>query len=160
MRIYNFAVAGMALISAALIFVVMGMVSIDVVWRVVVGRSIGWVFEFAGHIMVFILVLGMPQVARKGGHVVIDIFVQNASPKVASLFRVLSMSIAIISCAVIAYAAGAMALADLDRSIMTSGVYPLPRAIITAPIGIGFAFTAIEFLILLVKGKEDSPEAP
>lgn len=149
MRAYNAVIHGLALISASLVVVVMLMVTLDVLSRTTLGYSIGWVYELTGHSMVLILMFGMPWVARQGGHVSIDVLVDLTPPRTTRFLRFSGFCIAAASSGAIAYAALHMAFTDISKHTLTSGFYPIPRAVISGSIGIGFFFTATEFVRLL-----------
>ena len=138
------AVVVAVLIGAATLFVVA-----DVLWRLILNESLGWVIEVCEYILTYIPFLGMAWLVRLGqGHIQVDILLQALSFRARCLLEGVAFILVSLICVFVAYHGFFTTLTQYDRDVMTWGVYPVPKYLIVMAIPAGFTLTAIEFLRL------------
>lgn len=144
-KIYNFILDGLGVICGVLIIAVAIGVALDVTLRWAFTKPIGWMVEFSEYSMVCITFLGMGWLARKKGHIVVDLVIDLVPKQIAAAMGRFSAAISVIIGVYLAYWAIVGAIDDFRRGAETFGVYPIPRFPFFLLGAAGLLLTAIEF---------------
>lgn len=143
---YNKLLDYMVFLAGCLLIFLMLTISGDVVGRYFLGKPIGWAVEYAEHILLYIPFLGMPWLVRQKGHVSVDVFLNVFNSKIKYIITSITSFISAITCAFCAFWAMLTAWDNYKRSILTVGIYPIPKMYLIIIVAIGMTFTCIEFL--------------
>ena len=144
-RIYDGILDALAFAAAALLFAITIGIGLDVAARYLFSRPIGWMSEFVQHSMLLILFLSIGWLTRERGHVAVEILL-DAVPR--RWRRGMEISATLASGAISAFLCTWAAISTWDnhvRSVVTDGIYPVPREWLVGIVALGFLFTAIEF---------------
>lgn len=155
-RLLNIVGDCLAVLAGLLILAVIVGVTLDVAGRYLLGRPIGWMFEAVQYALVATLFLGSPWVTRCNGHVAVDLLIQGLPRKIGRILQTAAFAMSSAVCMVLTYWAAVVVLDDFQRNVLTTGIYPIPRAYILAVICLGLALTAIEFLRLATRAFHDT----
>jgi len=133
-------------VAAALVFLVMVGISVDVFIRYVTGSSIVWMFEVSEYSLLYIPCLGMAWLARENGHIAITTFVDKCPPETRRRLSRLTTAACVLVCGIIAYWGGVVFLERLRRGAVSIQAIEVPDVLIYWVIPFGFGLAAIEFL--------------
>jgi len=98
-----------SIVSAALVLLTLAITGFSVFRRYVLGRPLTWSDELSGFLVVAIVMLGAAEVLRKGEHVSVDIFSENATGRKRWFLEFWSnLSVAIVSAVLFASAVNAV----------------------------------------------------
>ncbi len=87
-------------LSALLIVVVLGVVSVAIFNRYVLDAPVLWGDELIGYLLVALVMFGAAEALRRGDHIAIDILTAKATPRIRRLQLILS-DVAVMAFAVI-----------------------------------------------------------
>jgi TRAP-type C4-dicarboxylate transport system permease small subunit len=144
-RLYDGLIDALAYIAVALLLAIMVGIGVDVAARYFFNQPIGWMLEFVQHSLLCILFLGMAWLTREGGHVSIDMLVEALPVRQRRALVVFGLLVAGATSAFVAYWSLVTTIDNYRRGVETSGIYPIPRSLLTGTIALGLALTAIEF---------------
>ena len=153
MRVFDGLLNLLAACAAAMLLMVMLSIGADVSLRALGGGSLIWALELSEHSLLIMVFLGMPWLAREGGHISVEL-VTDRLPEARrrALTRLTSVLVALLL-AWLALWAARLSLADWRAGILTIGIYPIPRYWLSAIVGCGLLLTALEFLRQGVSGR-------
>lgn len=144
--LYDRLLSGLVVLAGGLVLFFMTAVSVDVVGRYFLGKPIGWVLEYCEHGLLYLTFLGMPWLARRQGHIRIDVAVQALRGRAKAGLGVVIAAACALICGVAAYWAALTTWDHFQRGILTVGIYPIPKFLVMLPIAVGFGLTAMEYL--------------
>ncbi|HUS95483.1 MAG TPA: TRAP transporter small permease [Hyphomicrobiaceae bacterium] len=87
-------------LSALLIIFILGIVTLAIVQRYIVGKPLLGADEFIGYVLVAIVMLGTAEALRMGDHIVIDLLSGRAGPRM-SRFLTIWADVAVLAFAVV-----------------------------------------------------------
>lgn len=157
MRFFDALLNFLAACAACMLLVVMVTIGADVTLRAFGAGSLTWVLELSEHALLIMLFLGMPWLARSGGHITVEL-VTDRLPEAARR-RLARISAALVSLLLIWLAiwAARLSIADWQANIRTIGLYPIPRFLLSLVVGSGLLLTALEFLRQAITGRFAEP---
>lgn len=139
----------MAVVAALMILFSMVTVTGDVVLRAFFSRGILWSFEVTEFLLLYIPMLAMPWLARRHGHVRIDLLLTWVSARSATVLSVVSYAAVAVLCILLAYWSTLATLNSYSRGIVNAGIVAWPRWALLVVMPPAFLFTAIEFARLV-----------
>ena len=149
----SFVLAGLALVA------IVGVTCWEVLLRYAFNAPTRWGSDTVNYLLAATLLLALPEVTRRGGHVSISLLVDalpSRSRRTAG--RALAL-IAAIACVAVAAITADEVARQLDRGVRTLGAVPIPKAWITGLIVWGFGATGIVFLRHAITGPPGLPTA-
>ncbi len=157
MRFFDVLQDLMAACAAGILMVVMCSVAADVTLRAFSLGSLTWALELSEHSLLVMVFLGMPWLAREGGHIAVELVTARLNPDVRrSLSRVVAIGVSLLLFW-LTFWAFRLALADWQSNIRTIGLYPVPRSLVSVVLGIGLFLTGLEYLRQAVTGHVADP---
>jgi len=135
----------LAFAAAAMIVFTVVFVPIDVGSRYFFGAPITWVYEVTEYILLMVPCLGMAWLARRDGHVVIDVLTSRLDERRRRrLERAVALFVA-LSCAFVAWWGGVVTLESFKAGAIIENVLQTPQWIVYVAIPLGFGLSALEF---------------
>ena len=141
-KILNF----MAIFAGGLLAFSMLSVSIAVASRYFFNYPFGWVIEISSYILLYVTFLVAAWVLKEGGHVTIDIIINQLQPRTQSLINFITSIINAAVCLVLTYYAGKVTLDLYNTNYFTPTELELPKWIINIIILIGSLSLFIQFI--------------
>ena len=141
---------GLAALSGALILFAMIVVTLDVVMRGIGAGSLSWSFEVTEFILLYAPFFSMAWLARRRGHIVVDMAVTRLPPSAA---RWLGIGVALFVaalCLFLTYWGCVATWNAFERDIRNAGIVDFPRWALLATIPFAFSLTAVEYLRIAV----------
>lgn len=135
-----FQVAGLALSLAVALYL------FEVMTRYFFNAPTAWSGEAVRYSLAVLIFLGLPEVTRNSAHIAIDIVPEMLPPRIAAGLHRACDLLAALTCGAAAWIAGAEALKQFSRGLMTNATYPIPRWLITGVIAFGLASAALHFI--------------
>ena len=149
MRVLSRIADALAIVAGLLILAVMLGVSADVAARFFFNRPFVWMFEAVQYALLAVLFLGSPWVTRNNGHVSIDLLLEALPARIRRRVQAGAFLLAALICLFLSWWAAVLTADNYGRSVMTTGIYPVPRHYLIGLISIGLLLTGIEFLGLV-----------
>lgn len=154
--VYDLFVDALAAIAGVLLVLTTLAVVFEVAMRYFAGQSYAWVFELTEYVLLYVPMLGMAWLARRNGHIAIDIVTSKLPERLRRRQQVAMALVVATSCAFISYWGFVTAYDFYLRDIQSEKVLSIPMWTIMGCIPIGFGLTAIEYLRLAL-AKERRP---
>ncbi len=148
-RIYDFLIGGLGLLTGTMVAFVFVTIVVGVTIRGLGWQPAPWPVPVTEYALLYITMLGSPWLLRSKGHIVVDSFVRLLHPRVSRPLQAIVCALCVGVAAVIAYIAFDTMMLSIARGDQDVRAITVPRAILFAPIWVGFSFMAIEFLRLL-----------
>lgn len=145
LRLYVRLLDAMAIIAAAMVVFSMLTVTGDVLLRFFFARGILWSFEVTEFLLLYIPMLAMPWLARRKGHVQIDLLLTWVGPRHARWLNAASYVAVCLLCLLMVRWSVLATLNSYSRGIVNAGLVAWPRWALLAVMPPAFLLTAIEF---------------
>ena len=146
----NRIVNGFAFLSGVLLCTLTCLICVDVLTRNVpwlsFGFSMGWTLEVAEYHLYLITFFAAPWVLRIGGHIAVDLLVQNLSDAVARQLARLSYLIGAIVCTVLLVYACKVLWASFSAGTLVYKALVIPEWPLFVPAPITFVLMLLIFL--------------
>lgn len=153
MRLLKFTRAGLDALTRAGAAVAIGLLvalvftyTFDVFTRYVLNAPQQWPSNAVPAFFCVAIFLALPEVARRGEHITIDLVPEMIPMHARGVFLRLLSGLAVVVCLVIAYISATEVAKQIARDTTTQGSLPFPKWWISASIPYGFALTALNFL--------------
>lgn len=156
-RVYSSLLHAMAGLAGLTMVVMMFSIVTDVVLRGAGGQSSAHIFTFNEYFLFVIPFLGGPLLVREKGHVCVEALLMQFSPAVRGWLVRFALVLCIVTCAVLAWYAGDLALTDYVRDELDVRSLDMPRWMLIVFMPLSLAMMAIEFTRFLIRG--ESPNA-
>lgn len=147
LAVYDRIVATCAAIVGILILSTVLLVTADVAGRYFFAEPIEWALELTEYFLLCVPFLGMAWLIRRAeGHVRIDLLLDALPPRGQMALNLTSSILATLTCGFAAYFAIETTLDHYNRSVLTYGIYPIPKFVPISVIAIGLVLATIEFM--------------
>lgn len=133
-------VAGLLLVAAVLI------VCFEIFMRYFVQRPQVWTVEVCEYILFSIAFLGAPWLLREGGHVNIDIFVTQLSPRRRQGMELISASVGIIISFIVCWFSITTSYESYSTGVLLTKTLNVPKYYFLMLIALGYFFLLLEFV--------------
>lgn len=134
-----------AALSAIVLVVMMLLVGADVTMRYLLNSPIGNVAEITGHLMLFITFMGAAWVAKRDGHVKLDIVLNRLNPEAQAVLNTVTSIITAIICLTLAWYGARVAWDFFQRGVFFATILRLPLAPMMAIIFAGYLLLSVQF---------------
>jgi TRAP-type C4-dicarboxylate transport system permease small subunit len=134
--------AGLFALACAALAAIVAVTAFEVVARYAFAAPSRWASDGAGYLLAAAIMLAVPEVTRRRGHVAITLLSDRAP---ATWGRILTLTAA-GTCLAAAWIAGGEAARQAARGLSTAGAAPIPKAWLTGAVTLGFAGAGLEFL--------------
>ena len=146
MRVLSRLADVLAVFAGLLVLAIMLGISADVGARYFFNQPFVWMFEAVQYALLAVLFLGSPWVTRNNGHVAVDLLLDIFRPATRRRLQSLAFLIAALISVFLSWWAAVVTFDNWSRTVLTTGIYPVPRHYLIALITIGLFLTGIEFL--------------
>jgi TRAP-type C4-dicarboxylate transport system permease small subunit len=154
-RAWDRLIDALALLAALLFGAMAVYVSFDVVARYFFNAPTSWANDLSEYSLVWATFLAGPWLVRIGGHVRIDIVVEQLARPVNRVLGVVVSIAAAAVCAIGAWQTGVETADYYARGIVIAKIWALPQWLPYSAMPIGFGAMAIEFLRAARRGLRD-----
>lgn len=132
-------------------FLIMGIVSVDVACRYLLGSPLGWAFEFISlYLTVSVFFLAMPATFTGNHNVRVDILVRNAKPAIKDTASIVSLTLTTVFFIALLFTAANYAWVDWSENAAISGDIPWPTWIPPAIVTMGTTILILRLVWCLV----------
>lgn len=146
-RGYTGLLGGLNVVAAIFIFILMLLVSADVVGRYVFNRPLYGTFEIAESLLVFIVFLGFAYTQHEKGNIRVQVLANRLPLRVRSLLDVVAHALGLAIFALITYEAGRHAIEAWRIGEESVGMVRIPLWPSRFAVPVGSFFLAIQFTI-------------
>ncbi|MGX1307509.1 C4-dicarboxylate transporter DctQ subunit [Amorphus suaedae] len=136
------AATGTAVLIAAYLY--------EIVARYVFSAPTTWANDLVSIVLSLSIFLAMPKVAAEGGHVAVTLLQERLPERPARALNVVLLTVACLTCVAVAVICAMVAHRQVLSGTMTMGNHPVPKAILTVVIALGFALAGCQYLKSLV----------
>lgn len=155
---YNKVLAAINQLMGYIILFLFVIVCVQVFARLLPIPPVMWTTDIAMYCMIVLAFLGMGYLLRTGAHVAIDLIVSKMPPKAANITGVVTSAIGAVTTAVLMVFSAMLTVNHLERFVKLPGsVWQMPRWVLSIVVPIGFAFTLIEFIVLICRYAKAAP---
>lgn len=112
-----------------------------------------WVSDSVRYLLAAVIMLGLPEMTRDGGHVAITLFLDYVPRD--HVYRRLLGIISAGACFFVTYLASDVALQQFERWNYTQGMWRIPRFWISGSITIGFCLAGLMFLMIALRPRQE-----
>lgn len=152
LKAYDGLIVGLAaLAGATLAFVTLSIV-VDVTLRNLGFRPMQWTSAVVEYALLFVTMAGSPWLARRGGHIAINSFVEQLPARARARVGRAVLLVSVTVLAVLSWRAGVLAWHEYARGSVDIRSINIPGYVAPGLLGAGFALLACEFLRLLLVG--------
>lgn len=144
-------------IAVLLLLVLMGVGTLDVLMTQLLHRAIPGAVELSEAMMAVLIFLGLAQVQRQRGHIVIDLFTQRMSPAWARRALIFSSVVELVFMAAMAAAAWALMMRSFRLHETAIGYLSFPLYPGKALVFVGIVLATVELArqtISLIAGRD------
>ena len=106
--------------------------------------------SFTEYVLLYVMMLGAPYMARHKGHIVVEALIESVPPKIHVAMAKMVYLVCTVVSAGLAWYGGKIAWESFVTGDMEYRSFDMPRWILDVTLPLGFGFTAIEFLRYLV----------
>ena len=145
-HIFDNAVDCLAYLAAALLIYIMLLISVEIVSRYLVGRSILWTVETTEYALLYLTFLGAGWLLRREGHVRMDLVLVRLNPRAQAIVNGITSILGAITCLVIVWYGSLRTLKFFQLDYILPSVLMTPAFIIVAVVPLGSFLLFIQFL--------------
>ena len=153
LRFYDRFIGGLAGLAGVTLLVIAGMIVVDVTLRNLGMQPPQAISALTEYALLYATMAAAPWLLRSGGHVTIHSLTDRLPSGIQATLRRMILILAILLCLTLALAATGMAIESFGRGDVDVRSIDLPRWLLFAPLALGFALLAAEFLRLLILGE-------
>jgi len=154
LRAYDTLIEGLLLLAGLVMAAVCLLIVADVVMRNLGLSPPDSTVALTEYALLYITMAAAPALVRSRGHIVVELLLQRLGLRIR---RVLDR-VVLLACAAIALAvaglACALAVEAVQRGEIDVRSLDISRACLFAPVVVGFALMAVEFIRLLIRGED------
>jgi TRAP-type C4-dicarboxylate transport system permease small subunit len=145
-RLWDRLIDGLAVFAALLLGAMTLYVSYEVIVRYLLGAPTSWSNDLSEYTLVWSTFLAAPWLARRGGHVRIDLVIELLGPQTKRRLAVLVGVAAAAVCAIGAWETATETWSVYARGLVIARAWAVPEWIPYAAMPVGFALMVVEFL--------------
>jgi C4-dicarboxylate transporter DctQ subunit len=153
LRAYDHLIDGLALAAGLLIAAVCLLIVYDVCARNLGLQPPDSTVALTEYALLYFTMAAAPWLVRQRGHIVVEIVHARLSPDSRALANKLILGICIITALTVAVLAGLLALEAWQREEIEIRSLAMPRALLFAPLAVGFTLMTSEFVRLALRGE-------
>lgn len=153
-RLYTTLLNAMAALAGLLMVVMMISIVVDVVLRNLGTQSSAHIFTFNEYFLLLIPLLGAPLLVREKGHIYVEALLMQFGPAARRIVLKIILLACVVTCLVLTWYAGEIALTDYQRNELDIRSLDMPRWMLTSFMPLSFALMGIEFLRFLITGED------
>ena len=152
-RLYNGLISGLATLAGLMIAAVCLLIVYDVIARNLGLQPPASTVALTEYALLYFTMAAAPWLVRTRGHIVVEVLHSRLEGITRDLADKLILAICIVTSIVIAALATMLAIEAASRGEVEIRSLAMPRALLFAPLAIGFTLMATEFLRLAFKGE-------
>ena len=137
----------MAWTAAACIIFMMFAICYSVFMRYLWGKPVPWVLEISSYLMLYITFLGTAWLQRQEGHVEVDLFLGNATPRTRAGFKAITYLGGAVVGFILAWKGILVTIDYFRRGVTLMGILDTPQFLLIAIIPIGGLLLLVEFIL-------------
>jgi TRAP-type C4-dicarboxylate transport system permease small subunit len=139
-----------ALTSAFAVFVLMFLISADVIGRSIFDKPLMGTYEIGQNLMVYIVFFGLAYTQMVGGNVTVETFIRGFNSRTRLLLSLLATAIGFIMFAFMTYASSKLAWHAYVDGRTVQGLLGLPLYLSKSVVTLGAGLLTLHFLIDLI----------
>lgn len=143
--IHRGVVVGLAALSAGMLALFTIGICYDVIVRTIGLPPPNYTVTLVEYGLLYVTVLSAPWLLREKGHVFVDMAVRAMPPRARRVNELAMYAIGLAVCAILCYAAGALAIESWQRGDLDNRDFDMPRWAIYAPMALSFFLLVLEF---------------
>jgi len=155
---YTKIVEGLALISGLIIAGVCLLIVYDVIARNLGLQPPASTVALTEYALLYFTMAASPWLVRTRGHIVVEVLHSRWKGRARIIIDKLIVLMCIVVCALICMLATLLLLESIQRGEIEIRSLEMPRALLFAPLALGFGLMTIEFLRLALKGEAVSDQ--
>ena len=140
-----------AIISSFCVFIIMFLISADVIGRFFFGKPVMGTYEIGQTLMVFIVFFGVAYTQMTGGNVTVETFIRNFGPKTRLALSIFAAVIGLMLFSLMTYSSWKLAWAAWANKRTIQGLLGLPLYPSKFTVSMGTATLSLYFLLDLIK---------
>ena len=154
--LFDSVVDTLALLSGALLILIMMSISVDVILRYFFNRPQFWVGELSEYALLYITFTGAAWVLKNERHVKIDVLINRLNPKKKNILDWIVNIVCIFVCAVLTYYGIVVTWDHFVRGVYNPTLMSFPKGPLLAIIPIGTLLLMIQFIRKTIISTKDS----
>ncbi len=149
-KLYNYVLYGMAILSGISIFTATSLIIIDVLMRITGLQPLLFVLTTVEYILLYFTMLAAPYLLRIKGHVFIDAVTQFLPPTVKMVVAKIVYAACIVACSIYCYQLVNLLIESIQSGEIDMRSMEIPIWILFVPMPLCFFMLIIEFFRYLV----------
>jgi TRAP-type C4-dicarboxylate transport system permease small subunit len=139
-----------AIISSFCVFIIMFLISADVMGRFFFGKPVMGTYEIGQTLMVFIVFFGLAYTQMTGGNVTVETFIRNFGPKARLALSIFVAVVGLLLFSLMTYSSWKLAWAAWENKRTIQGLLGLPLYPSKFTVSVGTATLSLYFLLDLI----------
>ncbi len=152
-RLYSGLIAGLATLAGLMIAGVCLLIVYDVIARNLGMQPPASTVALTEYALLYFTMAAAPWLVRTRGHIVVEVLHARLSGTVRRAADKLILAVCIVTASTIAVLATLLAIEAAARGEVEIRSLAMPRALLFAPLAVGFGLMATEFLRLALRGE-------
>jgi TRAP-type C4-dicarboxylate transport system permease small subunit len=141
----------MAFLAALAIIFMMLAISYSVVLRYVWDKPVAWVVEISSYLMLYITFLGTGWLLMQDGHVEVDLFLANATPRTRAVFKAITFVGGAAVGFILTWKGALVTIDYFQRNVTVMGILDTPQYLLIGIIPIGGFLLLLGFILKIYK---------
>lgn len=141
----------LALLSIIFLFLIVALITLDVVGRRIAGSSLPWIVEVAEYFLLFSTFMCSAWVLREGGHIAVDFIDNLLTANGLRRLRIGAYILTFLTTFYLLWFAGRLGLDYYQRQTMQGNFILVPQWILYAPVPVGISLFTFELARQFVK---------
>ena len=151
LRILEWTEEGLSFLGLSFVFILMAVVSVNVIMRYVFNMPIKGAVESSGLMMVIIVFLPLAYAQRHGGHIRVDVLISHLPFRYRNALEILSHTVALGVCALILWRALITSWVSVEIGEITTGVSDVTCIPSRFSVAIGALFLCLCLLSQIIR---------
>jgi TRAP-type C4-dicarboxylate transport system permease small subunit len=140
-----------AIISSFCVFIIMFLISADVIGRFFFGKPVMGTYEIGQTLMVFIVFFGLAYTQMTGGNVTVETFIRNFGPKTRLALSLFAAFVGLVLFSLMTYSSWKLAWTAWANKRTIQGLLGLPLYPSKFAVSVGTATLSLYFLLDLIR---------
>lgn len=149
-----------AWLAAAMIFLMMAVITYAVAMRFLFNQPVTWVVEATSYLLLYITFLGTAWLLEQDGHVDVDLLTGALSPRRRALLKAATSVCGALASIILAWKGTAVTLDYFVRKVTVIGILNIPQYLLIGVIPVGASLLFLQFVLKAVRNAELASKGP
>jgi TRAP-type C4-dicarboxylate transport system permease small subunit len=136
-----------AWLAAAMIFLMMAVITFAVAMRFLFNQPVTWVVEATSYLLLYITFLGTAWLLEQDGHVEVDLITGALAPRQRALLKAATSACGAVASVVLAWKGTAVTLDYFTRKVTVIGILNIPQYLLMVIIPVGASLLFLQFVL-------------